>query len=383
LAEIEVHGRGIVAQAAALAAADLGLRVRALRPTQVAHADDVRAFAITPPSEQLLRALGAWPHADACPVVRMEVHADPPAEGGMAAPMVFADKAGATLARIVPARVLEARLTERLNEVAASGSRIELMDSLKMPTAAPSRLHLVADGKLRKQLDVSVQKDAYPHTAVATVVAMDAQHGGCARQWMTAVGDVPDILALLPILGPESSSPGNLCAVVWSVHHDHARALCAMNPAELAAALSQRCGALVREVLGPVQSWPLQKHVAKTWTGSNWLLLGDVAHGVHPLAGLGLNLGLADVSAWRDVWQARSPGVGQEAWRPVTDARLLARYERHALTHASEVLGATDGLFQLFSRPQPLAVNLRQWGFSVVNRIEPLKHWLAKRAAGH
>jgi 2-polyprenyl-6-methoxyphenol hydroxylase-like FAD-dependent oxidoreductase len=382
LGEIEVHGRGIVAQAAALAAADLGLRVRALKPSKVTHAHDVRAFAITPPSEHLLRELAAWPHAHACPVLRMEVHADPLADGKHAAPLVFSNADGGTLAHIVPAPALELRLAERLNEVAGSSARIVLVDSLTTPALAPSRLHLVADAQLKAQLQVDVQKDAYPQTAVATLVAMDAPHGGCARQWMAAAGDAPDTLALLPVQGDTPGDDGNLCAVVWSVHHDHARAICAMNAADVAATLSQRCGLVVREVVGPVQSWPLQKHVAQAWTGPNWLLLGDVAHGVHPLAGLGLNLGLADVSVWRDVWRARSPGVGQEAWRAVTDAKLLARYERRALTHASEILGATDGLFQLFSRPQPLAVNLRQWGFSVVDRIEPLKHWLAQRAAG-
>jgi 2-polyprenyl-6-methoxyphenol hydroxylase-like FAD-dependent oxidoreductase len=106
------------------------------------------------------------------------------------------------------------------------------------------------------------------------------------------------------------------------------------------------------------------------------VLLGDAAHVVHPLAGQGLNLGLADVVALSRAIEEREP------WRALSDEKLLRRYvrERAAPTWAMERL--TDGLLQVFSSPRPGAQELRNRGLTLVNELAPLKRWLASRALG-
>jgi 2-polyprenyl-6-methoxyphenol hydroxylase-like FAD-dependent oxidoreductase len=108
--------------------------------------------------------------------------------------------------------------------------------------------------------------------------------------------------------------------------------------------------------------------------GRGWVLLGDAAHLVHPLAGQGLNLGLADVTTLAKVIAAREP------WRDLGDEKLLRRYERERLVPTWAMGQLTDGLLQLFSHPAPAARELRNRGLTLVNHLAPVKRWLTARA---
>jgi 2-polyprenyl-6-methoxyphenol hydroxylase-like FAD-dependent oxidoreductase len=121
-------------------------------------------------------------------------------------------------------------------------------------------------------------------------------------------------------------------------------------------------------------SWPLARAQADTVCGEGWALAGDAAHLVHPLAGQGLNLGLADVSALAQVIAEREP------WRPLGDARLLRRYARARLAPTWAMGELTGGLLHLFASNVPLARELRNRGLTLVNQFPPLKRWLAARA---
>ena len=140
----------------------------------------------------------------------------------------------------------------------------------------------------------------------------------------------------------------------------------------LVQATDGRCGALA--LASARSSWPLMWARARDWCGPGWVLLGDAAHVVHPLAGQGLNLGLADVAALSEVLGQREP------WRALGDAKMLRRYarERQAKTWAMGQL--TDGLLHLFAQRSPLARELRNRGLTLINQLSPVKRWLAARA---
>jgi 2-polyprenyl-6-methoxyphenol hydroxylase-like FAD-dependent oxidoreductase len=121
-------------------------------------------------------------------------------------------------------------------------------------------------------------------------------------------------------------------------------------------------------------SWPLMRGRAQAVSGRGWVLLGDAAHVVHPLAGQGLNLGLADVMALTQVI------AGREPWRDLGDEKLLRRYARARLAPTWAMGQVTDGLLQLFAQPAPSVRELRNRGLTLVNHLSPLKRWLTARA---
>ena len=123
-------------------------------------------------------------------------------------------------------------------------------------------------------------------------------------------------------------------------------------------------------------AWPLQRAQADRWCGPGWVLAGDAAHNVHPLAGQGLNLGLADASALAEVLKAR------EYWRSVGDPRLLRRYERARRTDVLSMSLATDGLQQLFSHGTDPLPALRNWGMRGFDRSRLVKNFIARQAMG-
>ena len=132
------------------------------------------------------------------------------------------------------------------------------------------------------------------------------------------------------------------------------------------------------------QTTPLQLAQARQWCGAlapqqgggSWLLAGDAAHNVHPLAGQGLNLGLGDVQALAHILRERS------SWRSVGDMRLLRQYERQRKAAILPMGLTTDGLQQLFSRPENPWQMLRNWGMTSFEHSGPLKDWIARRAMG-
>jgi ubiquinone biosynthesis UbiH/UbiF/VisC/COQ6 family hydroxylase len=247
-----------------------------------------------------------------------------------------------------------------------------LIEAVGEPVTAP--LTIICEGQKsssRSDLGAQWTRKPYAQKAIAARLESDLPHGGTARQWFTDHGEV---LALLPMGGAQ----GNSMALVWSVSDDHAAQLEKLPPEEFCALLAKACQHSVgnMRLISPRASWPLALGRAEHWVGSGWALAGDAAHTVHPLAGQGLNLGLADAATLCQVLAAR------EYWRGLGDEKLLRRYERARKAEVAAVGAVTDGLQLLFSQTQPAWQSARNWGMNGFAASQPLKNWLTKRAAG-
>ncbi len=361
--DICIRGAGVVGRTLALLLAQDRLRVGLVDTPDPAAAGDVRAYAMNAASRELLSQLRAWPdEADTAitPVLRMEVHADEGARVRFDAH----EQGGQALAWIAGATALQ----DRLREAVRYQSGIEVLSA-----PADATLTVICEGKAsasRAGLGVHYDVTRYGQHAIAARLSCELPHGQVARQWF-ANGE---ILALLPLDGPQ----GRAVALVWSVPQDRAGALLALPGAEFEDRLTQtRHRSLGRLTLASERAgWPLQLSKASRWCGPGWVLAGDAAHTVHPLAGQGLNLGLADARELAQVLHER------EYWRSLGDERLLRRYERARKAQVAAMQLATDGLQQLFAHDAPAVGWLRRWGLRGFDRLSPLKQWAARQAAG-
>ncbi|MDZ7937981.1 MAG: FAD-dependent monooxygenase [Rhodoferax sp.] len=363
--DICVRGAGIAGRTLALHLAAKRLRVALVVSAGPAVDADVRAYALNQPARALLEGVRCWPDADhATPVLRMDVRTD----GGANVCFDAAQQGVDALNWIVDVPALEQQLAEAVR----FQPLIEVLE-----TPAPATLTVVCEGRFsqtREALGVEFDTTSYDQWAVATRIHCELPHAQVARQWFNQ----GEILAFLPLGGAQ----GNLCAVVWSVSAERAVALQELPDMEFAHALQAASHSVLgaAQLTGPRKAWPLQHALARRWSGQGstgaWVLAGDAAHNVHPLAGQGLNLGLGDVAELVRLLDARP------YWRSVGDLRLLRAYERARKAEFALVGGSGDALQQLFTHPHAAAASLRDWGMNQFNTLGPVKQWVARRAMG-
>jgi 2-polyprenyl-6-methoxyphenol hydroxylase-like FAD-dependent oxidoreductase len=363
--DVCIRGAGIVGRTLALLLARERLRVGLVQAASPSPShNDVRAYALNAASRQLLESVRAWPDAaHATPVTGMQVHGD---EGGQ---VQFRAGREPALAWIVDVPALEQRLAEALRYQA-------LVTVLDAP--AKAQLTVVCEGRTsvtRSEFGVQYDVQPYGQHAVAARLHCEKPHGHVAQQWFQGAGEV---LALLPMGGEAPEGGGHSLALVWSLGQDRAESLLHYPPADFEADLT----AASHETLGRLTltsgraAWPLQLARADRWCGPGWTLAGDAAHSIHPLAGQGLNLGLADAQALAQVLHER------EYWRPIGDLRLLRRYERSRKADVLAMEAATDGLQRLFAQDHAAFAAVRNAGMRGFDASGPIKQWAIRQAAG-
>lgn len=368
--DVLVKGRGAVGSCLALSLAAQGLSVGIAGSPEAPRADDVRTYALNAGSVALLTELKVWASlpADAVsPVYDMVVCGDGTASQAAGRLSFSAWQQGLReLAVIVDAAALDAQLATALR---FSPHVHQVAES------TPAALTALCEGResaARAALGVEFKPTPYGQRALAARLTAARAHQGVARQWFRPGGEV---LALLPF---ERPMRGASYGLVWSCAEARAGQLQAMPveefERELNAATEDAAGELK---LGSERaSWPLALARAAAVSGPGWVLLGDAAHIVHPLAGQGLNLGLGDVAALSRVL------AGRESWRPLGDERLLRRYARERLAPTLAMGELTDLLQRLFAHGSPAAQGLRNRGLDALNQLTPVKRWLTQRALG-
>lgn len=384
---IVVCGTGIVGLAAALGLARDGQKVVLLGPhnAPAPAQPDVyfpRVYALSTESRRFLDELGVWNMLDAgriTPVESMQVYGD---AGGHVALQAW-QAVQLQMAWILESSELERVLQQavRVFGVVWHNDRFAGLQNGVVQTESgrslPAALVVGADGAkspVRAAAGISSTSRPYHQTGLVTHLNAERAHGNAAMQWFTSDG----VLALLPM---PNTSDGPQVSMVWSMADEQAKALQALPQAQrdarLHAMLLSATGGVVGQltVRSGVHGFPLFLD-RSTMVAPGVALAGDAAHRVHPLAGQGLNLGLADVAQLLGVLRDRPQGCGPG------QLNLLRRYRRARAEPVMAMSLVTDGLHRLFAVQSAPVVMARNVGMKLVDKIPFIKRRLIAGASG-
>jgi ubiquinone biosynthesis UbiH/UbiF/VisC/COQ6 family hydroxylase len=306
-------------------------------------------------------------------------------DGGESLRVGAADAARDELARVMEHEALTLAIATRAQQLgvqmlAGETAALHAADDMKLLELADrrmlsARVVIVADGarsRLRAEAGVEAWQQSYAHHGVVAHLACAAPHRGAARQWFLPDGS---ILALLP-LPMVDAEPA--VSMVWSAHPDRADVLCAMGSDELAAEVNAASAhaARVKRVLGSSHRFPLALVRAANPVAERVVVVGDAAHAVHPLAGQGVNLGLADARALGDLWLRVSSVNGDPG-----HSLLLGRYRRVRYGPTLAMQLATDGLFRLYNQADhPFLMAAGDAGMRLFGRLPAFRRTLSTAA---
>lgn len=388
--DVLISGGGLVGQALAIALSHHGLSSQIVDPADpvatIAPGFDGRASAIASAVWQMFGVLGLAdrlaPHG--CPIRAIKI-----SDGGQAGELDFvADSDAPALGTMVENRQLRLALAAALAEaplvrlfmpakvvardVGAHGVTLTLADGTRL--AAP--LLIVAEGRRSPTRDAAgftIANWSYHHHAMIGAVAHSRPHDQVAHEIFFPSGP----FALLPLV--DDAEGRHRSAFVWTVSEQDGPGFAKLGDRGFLAELGKRAGDILgtMELVAPRMTYPLGFHHSAQIVGDRIVLVGDAAHGIHPIAGQGLNLGLRDAAALAEVLVD-----GARIGLDLGDAALLARYQRWRGLDNLMVSLATDGLTRLFGIPGRAASFVRRTGLGAVQRMPALKRFFMDEARG-
>ncbi|WP_380872954.1 2-octaprenyl-6-methoxyphenyl hydroxylase [Sphingomonas sp. DBB INV C78] len=388
--DVIILGGGLVGLTLAIALNAHGLSSTVIDPADpqamLATSFDGRASAVASAPWRMLQTIGVGTRLEGkgCPIetIRVTDGLTPeallfePGEDDGAVGIMFENRLLRTALRetALAASGINLLMPARPAEVTrdATAARVTLADGRTV--RAP--LLIGAEGRrspTRDAAGIRIAHWRYHHAAIIGSVNHERPHRGVAHEIFYPQGP----FAILPLV--DDAEGRHRSAIVWTVAEGDAAAMLGLGPRAFAAEAEKKMGGLLGklELCSALSSYPLGFHHAANITGQRLALVGDAAHGIHPIAGQGLNLGFRDVAALTEVLVE-----GARLGLDLGDAQLLARYERWRALDTFMVAAATDSLTRLFGLRGRTASAVRRFGLGAVERIGPLKRRFMAEARG-
>ena len=371
---------------------------------------DARVFALSIASIELLKEVGAWQliaqSGRKADYTQMQVWQ----QDGRGELNFGDDRVPQLLGSMVEPFVIEQALYQRMaaDDVKEylpliAGHKVTMLDWLGSQQGyqvhldngdkLQGKLLIGADGRgslVRREAGIGLDTLDYNQTAICCAIKTEKPHKATARQLMLPTGTLA-LLPLADVCEQDKANPQHWQSVVWTLPRNRALELLQLNEEdsketadtlrrELAAASQYALGDI--EQLESIASFPLNAQQAKNYVKDNLVLVGDAAHGVHPLAGQGLNLGMLDVSALVKILNEDYQRSGGKCWGELA---TLRRYERTRRPHNSVMMHSFSLMNWLFAgdfaalRP---VQQLRSEGMYQVGKIKPLMRFFTNKASG-
>ena len=381
--DLIIVGGGLAGASLALALRHTRLRI-ALVESQVptrSEGWDARVYAISPTNAQFLDHIGAWKHLDRerfAPIRGMQVYGDAGGELEFSA----YDTGVSELGWIVESSLMACEFWESAKRQSnlslfcsvrpltltftPDAAQLELTDGVVL--SAP--LIIGADGRdswVRQAAGLPAVNTPYGEKGLVANFSCEKSHRNIAFQWFRDDG----VLAYLPL-------PGNRISIVWSTPDANADQLCQLPPElfceRVAEAGAYQLGGL--ELLTKPAAFPLRLMRVPKTVAPRIALIGDAAHGIHPLSGHGINLGFQDARVLAELLATRQP------WHDLGDERFLQRYQRARREETVLMQTTTDSLRRLFRDQLPGLRPLRNLGLNITDHIPYIKNSLVRYALG-
>lgn len=381
--DLVIVGGGLAGTSLAVALRDTRLRIALVESSPPCRPDgwDARIYAVSPSNADFLAGIGVWKHLDStrmAPIQAMQIRGDSGGSLDFSAYGSGVSELGWILESSLMACELWENAKRQSNLTLFCPARPQSLEfrhdaavlQLQDGTSLSARLLIGADGRdswVRDAAGLAAINSHYGEKGVVANFTTALPHRHIAHQWFRDDG----VLAYLPL-------PGNRISIVWSTPDDHADELCTLPPEALADRVAEAGGHALGqlETITAAAAFPLRLMRVPRTVAPRLALVGDAAHGIHPLSGHGINLGFQDAKELAKLLAAAQP------WLDIGNETFLQRYQRVRKEETLLMQTTTDSLRRLFRNNPPGLKSLRNLGLNLTNGLPFVKNALVRYALG-